>query len=217
MSKESKPKSLDYDRDQDLISMYNYPLAVKRAIQEMQGAASVIIFDGKVSDDEVEFLKLWLEKYRQYSTKFPLDELAALFAQITQDGVVTQVEREDLFNFLCTVATGVLKNLTVDGIFSMNPKIIFKGKEFLFTGEMDFGPRSKAEKAVTERGGVLSRSCTTKTHYLIVGNLGSEAYKYGRYGTKIERALELRKAGKSEIQIIREESFVEVILKATRR
>jgi NAD-dependent DNA ligase len=214
MKKQSKMKGLDYDRDKDLIQIYNQPLVVSRAIQEIQGAAGVIIFDGKVSDEEIKFLKEWIQKHRPYLTKFPLDKLKTLFEGILADGVVSETERQDLFNFLCTIATGVRNNLAVDGIFSAKPQIEFRGKEFLFTGDMDFGSRSKAEKAVLERGGLLSKSCSKKTHYLVVGNLGSEAYKYGRYGTKIEKALELKKSRKSDIQIVREHNFVEAVMKS---
>jgi NAD-dependent DNA ligase len=214
MKRQAKPKSLDYDRDKDLIDIFNRPREIARAIQEFQGAAGVIIYDGKISDLEIDFLKQWIQKHKPILIKYPLDELKALLDRILADGVVSEGERRNLFDFLSSVATGVRSNLTVEGIFTLNPRVVFKGKEFLFTGDMDYGPRSKAESAVVERGGLLSNSCTAKTQYLVVGNLGSEAYKYGRYGTKVEKALDLKKSGKSNIQIIRENSFVEAVMKA---
>ena len=39
---------LNYDEDQDLITRYNYPLYIKRSIQELQGLAAAIIYDSTV-------------------------------------------------------------------------------------------------------------------------------------------------------------------------
>jgi hypothetical protein len=47
-----------------------------------------------------------------------------------------------------------------------------------------------------------------------VGNLGSEAYKYNRFGTKIEKAITYQKEKKSRIQIVRERDFVAAVMRA---
>lgn len=207
-------KGLNYDRDQDLIAMYNYPKQVQKAIQEIQGIAGMIVYDGQVSEEEVSFLEQWLKKNSHLATKYPLSDLKSLFEEVTKDGVVSLDERRELFNFLQTIATGSRSSPVVDGIFAAKPRITFKTRQFLFTGEMEFGPREKAESAVEVRGGIVCRSCTQKTHYVVVGSLGSDAYKYGRFGTKIERALELQKQKKSDIQIVRERHFVAAVIKS---
>jgi NAD-dependent DNA ligase len=207
-------RGLNYDRDQDLIAMYNYPNQVRKAIQEIQGIAGMIVYDGQVTEDEVSFLEQWLKKNGHLATKYPLSDLKSLFEEITKDGVVSPDERRRLFSFVEAIATGTKSSPVVDGIYAAKPRITFKARQFLFTGDMEFGSREKAVNAVEERGGVVANSCTLKTHYLIVGNLGSGAYKYGRFGTKIERALELQKQKKSQIQIVRERDFVAAIVKS---
>lgn len=207
-----RTKTLDYDRDKDLIYLYNFPLQVERAIQEVQGVAGMIIYDGEVSDQEIAFLNEWLKQHEGLTTKYPLKELKAIFAKITEDDVVTPEERNRLFEFLQSIAIGSRTNPIVDGIFTDKPKITFKGKIFVLTGEMEFGPREKAEQEIRKRGGVVSNSCTLKTNYLVVGNLGSEAYKYGRFGTKIEKALSIKEQRKSAIQIVRERDFVRAVV-----
>ena len=216
MKRTSPPSrtGLKYDRDQDLIMMYNFPKQVQKAIQEIQGIAGMIIYDGKVSDEEISFLTQWLQKHEQFATKYPLSDLKSLFNEIMKDGVVSAEERHALFDFLSNIATGTKSSPVVDGIFTKRPHIAFDARMFLFTGEMEFGPRDKAEDAVEERGGIVCRSCTLKTDYLIVGSLGSEAYKYGRFGTKIEKALSMQKERKAEIEIVREKDFVCAVMQA---
>lgn len=47
----TKEKALNYDKD--LIYLFNHSLQVKRAIQEIQGIAGMIIYDGEISEEEV--------------------------------------------------------------------------------------------------------------------------------------------------------------------
>ena len=210
----SSRKGLNYDRDQDLIVMYNYPKQVQKAIQEIQGIAGMIVYDGQVGGEEVSFLEQWLKRNKHLATSYPLSDLKNLFEEITKDGLVSDEERQSLFDFLSSVAAGNKRNPVIDGIFTKKPHIAFKSRLFLFTGEMEFGPREKAEDEVRRRGGIVSGSCTLKTDYLVVGSLGSGAYKYSRFGTKIEKALGLRAQKKSGIQIVREGDFVAAIMSA---
>ncbi len=48
-------------------------------------------------------------------------------------------------------------------------KDIFKGKRFVFTGELSFITRDKAKEIVEELGGEFSESVSSKTTYLVVG------------------------------------------------
>lgn len=218
MLSSSKPttgrkKVLDYDKDRDLIYLYNYPLQVQKAIQEVQGVAGMIVYDGEVSDEEVTFLSQWLQRHEGLMTKYPLKELNAIFVDISKDGIVTAGERKKLFQFLSSIAAGSKSDPVIDGIFSNNPEIAFKERTFILTGEMEFGPREKAEEEIRKSGGVVSGSCTLRTDYLVVGKLGSEAYKYSRFGRKIEKALHMRHKKKSVIQIVRERDFVSAVLR----
>ncbi len=205
-------KAINYDRDQDLVAMYNFPLQVKRAVQEIQGVAGFMIYDGAISDQEISYLGQWLETHRAFLTQYPLSDLSKLFNEIMKDGIVEPHERRQLFDFLSSIAVGSQKNPVVNGIYTDHPQIVFKDRQFLFTGEMEFGPREKAERVVVDRGGIVAKSCTLKTNYLIVGNLGSEAYKFGRFGSKIEKAITLQREKKTPIQIVRERDFVENVV-----
>ena len=96
----------------------------------------------------------------------------------------------------------------LEGILFDNPlpDIIYQGRHFTFTGECFFGRRKDCEKAVIERGAVVS-SLTFETDYLVIGGKGSDSWKKGTFGNKIIKAFGLKnKYGK--IAIIKESDWV---------
>lgn len=62
------------------------------------------------------------------------------------------------------------------------------------------------EHVIAERGGTTAKNITRSCTYLVVGELGSDAWRFSRFGRKIERALQLRSKG-MPIAIIRESDF----------
>ncbi len=73
------------------------------------------------------------------------------------------------------------------------------GKVFVFTGELDCCPRSKAKEMVEELGGQTSDTISKRVHYLVVGkNPGSK----------------LQKAQKLGIKILTEEEFLKILKEA---
>ena len=75
------------------------------------------------------------------------------------------------------------------------PKVVFKGKTFLFTGNFAFGSRKECQKAVSLRGGIPSdqKQVSHLIDYLVVGSEGSKAWSKGNYGNKIESAILARR------------------------
>lgn len=71
------------------------------------------------------------------------------------------------------------------------PNIEFMGKVFCLSGDFQTGNRKDIENIIKNKGGVVKSSVSKTTHYLIVGLLASDSYKYGNFGSKIEKALEL--------------------------
>lgn len=199
--------------EKENLFIYNFDKQVSRAIQELVGISGQIIYDGKVDDTELNFLNEWIIRQGPYLTKYPLTELKDLMEDILENNIVTENERNRLFTFLSTISPSAEMNPTVEGIFELKPKIAFRSKYFLFTGDMLFGPREKAQEIVLNKGGLIEKSCTQKLNYLIVGSKGSEFWKYGRFGTKITRALELNKLGKAQIKLVQEKDFVNTINK----
>jgi NAD-dependent DNA ligase len=79
----------------------------------------------------------------------------------------------------------------------------------VFTGEFHMG-RSHAEEVGMQLGAVLQGSTTFDTQYVVVGSIPSPAWKFGKFGTKVSRAIELKQRG-ADIKIIKEETFCSII------
>ncbi len=194
------------------VFIYNYDKQVSKAIQELIGVSGSILFDGQIDENEIKYLQQWLVLHGPYLTKYPLVELKEIIDSILEDGTVTQGEKQNLFNFLSSISIGVEQNPTVEGIFELNPRILFNGNNFLFTGELLYSERDKAESLVIDKGGKILKSCNKQLNYLIVGSKGSEAWKFGRFGTKVSKAIELNREKKAQISIIQEKDFVRQII-----
>ncbi|MCL4549104.1 MAG: BRCT domain-containing protein [Bacteroidetes bacterium] len=198
--------------DLSTIHHYNIPKLIKKSIQELQGISSAVIYDGQISDSEIDLIKNWLQKNDEYLVDYPLVDLRNLFNNILSDGIVTTDERKNLLEFLETIAASPNAKPTVEGIFVDNPTIIFRNKNFLFTGELVYGSRSKAQSKVVELGGLCQKGLNMQTDYLVVGSQGSEDYKYSRFGTKIESAIKYNREKGANIFIVKENDFVQAII-----
>ena len=86
----------------------------------------------------------------------------------------------------------------------------FENKTFCFTGGMEQLKRTKAEREVRSRQGLSQKSINSNLDYLVVGSKPSPAWKYGDYGTKINKARSLINEG-AKTQIIPESKFMEAL------
>ncbi len=76
------------------------------------------------------------------------------------------------------------------------------------TGVFVYGARRDVESVIVEKGGRIATAPSGKTHYLVVGTFGSEEWLHSTHGTKILKAVELKRAGKS-IVIVTEKHWTE--------
>lgn len=79
-------------------------------------------------------------------------------------------------------------------------------KNIVLTGDFKVGKRNEIKSFLEDNGASVKNSVSGKTNYVIIGSLGSEDWKFGNYGEKVEKALELQSKGK-DIKIIKEEEF----------
>ena len=76
------------------------------------------------------------------------------------------------------------------------PPVQFQEHVFCLSGDFDcFESKSEVEDLILSLGGTASKSVTKKVHYLVVGGAGSADWKFGKYGRKIEKALDYRAKG----------------------
>jgi NAD-dependent DNA ligase len=198
-----KPYLDDYERE--------YHRRLRAA--ELHQIVGTIIYDGVVTDEEIRMLLDWLGRYGDSVGTQSAASLQSLLDEIMADNVVTADERKRLFEFLESLSTQAVEKEFME-IFTAGARIVFSGKVFMFAGEPKSAPREKVMEIIRQRGGIIDGSSefSPRVDYLIVGNLGSEAMNLRLYGAKVERALRLRRAGKSSVQILRERDFVEAIL-----
>lgn len=83
----------------------------------------------------------------------------------------------------------------------------FEDKTFCFTGTMLQLKRTNAEREVRKRKGLSQKIVNKELDYLVVGSKASPKWKYGDYGNKINKAVQLCDQG-AEIKIISEDKFL---------
>lgn len=96
----------------------------------------------------------------------------------------------------------VTSHLWARDIFSPSPhRMVFKNKNFVFTGKFRYGTQEACIKAIRARRGICNRNyVTSETDVLVVGALGSPTYFWKKYGTKIQKARRYsRKTGRALI------------------
>ena len=85
-------------------------------------------------------------------------------------------------------------------------KLEFKNKTFCFTGEFANGIKRKVlEEEIKKCGGLFLKSVNRELDYLVIGEKGSQNWKYGKYGGKIENAKKLK------VIMILEDDFMDVL------
>lgn len=202
---------LDYDDDHTAIRAFNLPSMYDRTIAELSGICAAIVADKVLSDAEISMLNEWLKAKRDFADAWPISEISELIQRILSDGIVTAAERLQLSTFVDSIAASANKSgQASDTIFSENPIVAVSGKSFLFTGKLLLCKRAAAQQAVIERGGELAGSPNAQLDYLVVGDLGTEAWKFSRFGRKIEAVMENVRCG-SRTQIIRESDFIKAL------
>ena len=100
-----------------------------------------------------------------------------------------------------------------DSIFAANPRVVIPQHSFLFTGKLEMGTRKRAQKSVEGLGGINLKNPTRTLDWLVIGGLGTEQWKFSRYGNKIEKVMAHRQRG-ATTTIIRELDFVRAVVQA---
>ena len=90
------------------------------------------------------------------------------------------------------------------------PNISVTGKCFCFTGQFEFGEKSKCKQAVEALGGSCTDNVTLETDVLVIGAKGSPTWAHGNYGGKIEAAM-LNQMRKGRPDIIPEAFWKELL------
>ncbi|MDE0250051.1 MAG: NAD-dependent DNA ligase [Gammaproteobacteria bacterium] len=187
-----------------------------RDLQTLVGICKGMVADGVVNQQEGEYLLNWLRINDVDSLEDPrvsslFDTLEIMF----EDDVLNSSESRELFQELLAFSG----EISIDGepmkpvvVFDEPPpRISFQGSCFEFIG--DFLPKdtkcNEYREVVLNRGGVL-KGVSMKLDYLVIAQTASDQWKYGSYGTKIEKAIKYR-AKKGKPAIISEAHFIQAL------
>jgi len=184
-----------------------------KAFDQLKGICHGILADGVITDDEARYFKAWVEKNSVIETTWPFSEISGRVRELFSGQKISEEERDDLKSIMEAITGGsYLPSLDEDtstGLplcFPQPTKVIFTNVEFCVTGRFAYGTRKKVEVAIEQRGGSFNPTPRFATKYLVIGHFASRDWKYTNYGTKIDRAVELRDQ-KSGISIISEETW----------
>lgn len=194
--------------------IYGHARIQDRMINELIGLCRGVTADGKVNQDEAQYLESWIVANRA-ALENPLTE--RLFLRIRDmlaDDVLDPEEAAELFDTLVSftgekVETGEMLKSTSLPLDSPAPTIDHSNKRFCFTGTFAWGPRKQCELAAIDRGASVG-GLTKKTNYLVIGIYATDSWASSSYGRKIEKAVTYQNEG-CPIHIVSEEHWLRFV------
>lgn len=190
--------------------------AVTADLQRLHAIMGGIVADTHISVEELRALSDWMADREHLKTCWPFDEVGSLITGVLADQQIDEKEHALLHAFFAeftallddrTITRGpVLQGQAVVGLCAVDPEISFLDKGFCFTGASSRFTRAEFERLVAELGGSAHSSPSKKVHYLVIGAEGNPCWAFACYGRKVEKAIELRKAG-SRVVIVHELDF----------
>lgn len=174
------------------------------ALKELQKNLECMLGDGQITVEEADSLRCWIEEHRDLLGSYPFDKIFSALDKVLEDGQITEEELYDLKIVFQDVIDPVKSNGSHDSICTLFEKHV------CLTGEFNYGTKSEVEKLIHDVGGIIDKNVKKATDYVVVGAQGSDAWKAGNYGGKIQKAMEWNEKGK-EIRIIEENDFIPLV------
>lgn len=177
-----------------------------KALQTLHGFLETIISDGQISKYEFDSLRLWIENHRDLQGNYPFDRVFNALDHVLADGFVSTEELEQLQSLFSSYVDPVKSNSCHESITTLD------NVHVCLTGEFDYGQKSDVITIIESAGGIIDGSVKKKsTELLVVGAKGSDNWKTGNYGGKIQKAMEFNQKG-ANIKIIEECDFIPAVL-----
>lgn len=194
---------------------------VSADLQRLHAVLGGVIADARISEAELRGLSDWMEQRQHLRSCWPFDEIGSLITAVLADGKIDELEHKTLLSFFSefvalqdgrTITSApICQEGSIVGLCAVNPEIVFEGHGFCFTGASARMSRAQLEAKVTSLGGKTYASPSKKVNYLVIGSEGNPCWAYACYGRKVEKAVELRKAG-VRVAIVHEVDFHDAAL-----
>lgn len=167
------------------------------SLQILNGILDGIVCNQKVNPKEIDNLNIWLKQNDYLKDVYPYDKILLEVNKVLEDGVLTEEES----NYILSVFKEI-----VHPDFNNDDNIDLNGKTICLTGEFKCATKQEISKKLQELGAIEKIGVSSKLDYLIVGSVGSDAWKFGKIGGKQAKAQELNEKG-ADIKIIDEDSL----------
>lgn len=168
-----------------------------KSMQTLFGICSGIVADNHINDNEIFFLKTWLNDYQDVAATWPGSAIYERVLNVLHDGIITNEERDNLLHALKEITgnyftdTGAAQSEITGIPYDMAP-VIFAQNLFCFTGEFIAGTRAYCRKITEQMGAITIDTMSKKVDYLVIGTMCSPAWIQESYGRKIAHAIELK-------------------------
>lgn len=189
---------------------------LKRSAESLIGICQGVLVDGELADQEITFLKAWLDEHSAVANTWPAEVLYRRITAALDDGQITPDERDHLRETISEIAGGDFQATgATGGLSSKLPiedvdTIVFPDSLFCFTGQFLFGTRQACQRAVEAQGAVARPNVTMQLNYLVIGTLSNPEWAHSSYGRKIEKAVAYRDRG-LPIAIISEQNWLQFL------
>ena len=173
-------------------------------IQILQGIIDGISCDDTIYELEIIKLKGWLLDHDYLTGVYPYDKLLNIVKDVIEDGKIDEDEK----CILLEIFKEIVDPMSIQSC--MESGLILDNKTFCLTGEFTSVTKAEISKKLQEKGAIEKSGVSSKLDYLFVGGMGSDAWKFGKIGGKIAKALELQEKG-CKVQIVAEEDMERII------
>lgn len=157
-------------------------------LQQLYELLCDIMADNIVTSEEVYILKDWIDNNDDLFKDYPYNIIVPAVNRVLADGVITNDESNELrqiFQQIINPKFGLRRGETLD----------IAEKSFVLTGQFTSYNADDFADILVRNGGILMKSVSSKTDYLIVGSDPDPRWHSGNFGTKIKKAMELRTNG----------------------
>lgn len=192
-------------------------------LQRLHAIVGGVAADGEVNEAELQELATWLQQHEHLKTCWPYDEIDTLVTNALRDGKISAEEHAVLRAFFSefihkrddrSITNPAIKvDQSIVGLCAVCPAIVFENSTFCFTGLSIKYSRDTFLSIVSRLGGRGVTSVSQKVNYLVIGAEGNPCWMYACYGRKVEKAIELRKAG-ARIVVVHENDFHDAVADA---
>ncbi|RUV64290.1 MAG: hypothetical protein EOR78_33225 [Mesorhizobium sp.] len=179
------------------------------------GFCAGIACDNRLKIKEVEKLIDRIDRNPQLLEDARIAALKGVAVKAISDGHLSMEEEEDIAEWIVRLVgdsctdTGLPtygNTPSIDGVLRDASMLVFENSGFVVTGAFSLGPRKIIEGWIVERGGLVSKSISRSTDYLIVAAIASRDWLHSHQGTKIIEARKLRESG-GRIHFVEELTF----------